>query len=542
MSERFKGLKERLKKVGDALTSGVQEDWENLDESDPRPTDKMAGRGLLNLFSAFGEASDPDFEKPKSLYDGKEMMAFDPTGVMGTTKAVGKAAKTAKSLPMDKASRMARAKEMGFDLDTKWYHGTTFDINEFKPDKQGMSFFTESPGFADGFSTFRKTNESNFDVPVTPNVIPAHLSVKNTFDFSNPEHLNSIKDALPQRFSVNSLKRGDWEVMEHPAVAKAIKDAGYDSMYVVEGGYKNIGVFDPSKIRSKFAKFDPKDAKSGKITAGLGGAAVGGSLLSGGEAKAQEINMEPQDKKKSQLESGVRGAAQGLSMGYADEIAGGAGAAYDVATGESNFSDIMDAYRKNRDDSRKQYKKAAKDNPKTFKGGEAAGVVGSFMLPGVGALRGAKAGAALGAAAGIGRSESDLTQGDVGGVAQDAAVGAALGAAGGKAFEKIAPRFGSLAEKMGLKKAAMSADDEFRSQLNPDLYKLQNTGKVTPKMKSEVNQLDAAASVEREVIQRDLMRKAEEAGFNNLDDYFKFKQDMLLNKIRSTDDTIAAAG
>ena len=39
------------------------------------------------------------------------------------------------SLPMDEASRMARAKEMGFDTDNPVYHGTMKDFPEFSKDK-----------------------------------------------------------------------------------------------------------------------------------------------------------------------------------------------------------------------------------------------------------------------------------------------------------------------------------------------------------------------------------------------------------------------
>jgi len=41
------------------------------------------------------------------------------------------AAKTANDLPMDEASRMARAREMGFDVDNPVYHGTTHKFDEF---------------------------------------------------------------------------------------------------------------------------------------------------------------------------------------------------------------------------------------------------------------------------------------------------------------------------------------------------------------------------------------------------------------------------
>lgn len=38
-------------------------------------------------------------------------------------------------LDMSPEARLARAREMGFDLDTTWYHGTTHNIDEFRPGK-----------------------------------------------------------------------------------------------------------------------------------------------------------------------------------------------------------------------------------------------------------------------------------------------------------------------------------------------------------------------------------------------------------------------
>jgi hypothetical protein len=57
-----------------------------------------------------------------------------------------------KTLPTDEASRMARAREMGFDVDTPWYHGTTHDIQEFGGGAHNVEghfgaghYFTDSP-------------------------------------------------------------------------------------------------------------------------------------------------------------------------------------------------------------------------------------------------------------------------------------------------------------------------------------------------------------------------------------------------------------
>lgn len=64
--------------------------------------------------------------------------AGDPLSMIdGPANAMAGVARTAKALPLDDASRMARAKEMGFTTDT--YHGTTRVFDAFDPDLIGTS-------------------------------------------------------------------------------------------------------------------------------------------------------------------------------------------------------------------------------------------------------------------------------------------------------------------------------------------------------------------------------------------------------------------
>lgn len=79
-------------------------------------------------------------------------------------KALSKAAP--KALDMSEAARMARAKEMGFDTGTTWYHGTKADISNFDPNALGAStnapsarrgfFFTKDPSTASDYSKLSK--------------------------------------------------------------------------------------------------------------------------------------------------------------------------------------------------------------------------------------------------------------------------------------------------------------------------------------------------------------------------------------------------
>lgn len=149
----------------------------------------------------------------------------------------------------------------------------------------------------------------------------------------------------------------------------------------------------------------------------------------------------------SQTESGVRGAAQGASLGLADEITGGLGAAYDVSPfGNSPIDQLVERYRQNRDESRAAYDAAKKANPKTYLGGEIGGGLATMLVPGLGVAKGAKlaqaikTGALAGGIAGFGGSNADLTKPDIGNYASAAgstAGGAALGAGTAGLFHTV---------------------------------------------------------------------------------------------------------
>jgi hypothetical protein len=130
--------------------------------------------------------------------------------------------------------------------------------------------------------------------------------------------------------------------------------------------------------------------------------------------------------------------AQGLTLGYADELYGLGGAVLGKREENEGF---WDRYKRFRDEERARVDAIKEESPIWSTTGEIIGGVGSALATGGLALKArggaalgraglAKLGAAEGLAAGAGFSRSDLTEGEVGGVAADAALGGALGAAG----------------------------------------------------------------------------------------------------------------
>lgn len=150
----------------------------------------------------------------------------------------------------------------------------------------------------------------------------------------------------------------------------------------------------------------------------------------------------------TELESFGRGAASGATFGFADELAGAAEAGGKALFGKDKLVDVLDNYRKYRDESRQAFKAAEEKNPASFLAGEVAGGIGTGLATGgagvAGAVgktglkelmkQGAKIGAAQGAASGLGLSEADLAEGDVSGVAKDVALGAGTGYVAGGAL------------------------------------------------------------------------------------------------------------
>lgn len=167
-------------------------------------------------------------------------------------------------------------------------------------------------------------------------------------------------------------------------------------------------------------------------------------------------SAQPSSEDPGYLMSGLRGAAQGATFGFEDELAGGLSGAL-AAPGAlfgGKFDDIINAYRQTRDSERAANKSAEEANPKTFLASNIGGSLIPALLTG-GASEGAtaaslgsdaasaakaggllsrlggavKTGAAAGAAAGLGNSDADLTQGDIGGAIGDTVSGGVNGAA-----------------------------------------------------------------------------------------------------------------
>lgn len=212
------------------------------------------------------------------------------------------------SVPMDQASRMARAAQQGYTIPA--YHGTNSDFGEFKRVDGGNArgagyYFTESPETASAYATGENVNRITPEGNAGPNVMPVMLQAKKVFDESamlSRQQINELQKAAVAEGQ--DWKRGElaktFDYAYKPTatnvaqtlsydpdvVNRILQRAGYDARkggamdrQGAIAGQSDIVVFDPSQIRSRFAAFDPKNKGSASILASLLGVAGAGAAM-----------------------------------------------------------------------------------------------------------------------------------------------------------------------------------------------------------------------------------------------------------------------
>ncbi len=194
------------------------------------------------------------------------------------------------------------------------YHGTARDITTFKPKQAGAIFLTELTDFAEDFAGHSKNWMVNhYQEFLTPkqvkkaillaeeqvkkdyskrdakqfldelkqnpeeykgetldyfskeianmmssgeNIMPFYVKAENPFDYENPTHVDAlykgVADVVGEEFAFSKerLKSGDWSAIEDDLSQQVIKNLGFDSFYVSEGEHKNLGVYEPTQIKS----------------------------------------------------------------------------------------------------------------------------------------------------------------------------------------------------------------------------------------------------------------------------------------------------
>jgi hypothetical protein len=201
-----------------------------------------------------------------------------PAGSLGAGPSM---ARKASALPMDEASRMARANEM-FPVEA--YHATRRDFPAFENAKIGSNLDTGYYGTGHYFApTPSKTNQyiiGNYKTgasgEVIPEffmgsqVIPARLAMKNPLVIDKAARR---ADTVAEVERLTGFKSTDWPLpeAERAPFMDALKKAGFDGVQVnVSGKPAEYVVPNAEQVRSRFAAFDPAKRNSADLLASYG--------------------------------------------------------------------------------------------------------------------------------------------------------------------------------------------------------------------------------------------------------------------------------
>jgi hypothetical protein len=174
-------------------------------------------------------------------------------------------------LPMDEASRMARAKEMWF-RDMKLYHGTNADITEFDPSLGGRTSRSQA-GSQGVWSSLSPDVAEDFANQAAMAQNTAQMSLPGSVEASGQNIIPLLHRA--EKPGVIHLS-GDEMNHEIAATLADSWEKGYDAIMLknYRGGKSIVVVKDPSQLRSPHARFDPEKKNSANLLAGITGAAV----------------------------------------------------------------------------------------------------------------------------------------------------------------------------------------------------------------------------------------------------------------------------
>ena len=266
--------------------------WEGIRGKADDPSLGYIGASML---PGVGEATDLveigaglQDRSPGRIGLGLAGLALPFVGAAGVRKLL----KGRRKLPMDEASRLARAEEMGFDLDV--YHGThsteglgrgDWDyLDPNAPQDISLSgimgpkgtWVARNPEYANEYTVPRLSKERDRQAILAGlmpyrdpgRIYPLKVRSKKILEQDSQEW-NDLVEEITGRRDIGPL----W--MSHmDEVLEGAKRAGWEGI-----GFDHLNpegtmmMFDPKNIRSRWAAFDPSKAGSRNLLAGIGGLA-----------------------------------------------------------------------------------------------------------------------------------------------------------------------------------------------------------------------------------------------------------------------------
>jgi len=172
-------------------------------------------------------------------------------------------------LDMETEARTQRAKEMGFDTERVFYHGTSKTFDEFQASERGVSgpgiYLTNDPAEAGAY-----TNAAD-----AAQVIPLYVRGKLAPIGKRSEIIAKHADEIESRANQEALEANDF--MREDAIFSTAFDRianekmaeeGYAGLIQFEDNMSTqLVIFDPANVRSVYAKFDPELTDSRNLSA-----------------------------------------------------------------------------------------------------------------------------------------------------------------------------------------------------------------------------------------------------------------------------------
>ena len=176
-----------------------------------------------------------------------------------------------KGLDMSHEARMQRAKDMGFDVDNKYFVSSLEDIREFLPHGEFAGYsgvsgisVTDNPKLANRY--LERYWDTRYDgTPFSKNVIPVFIKPGNMLDVATSPYKSPVQMGypLPSNY-VNPLIRDGYDSMRVPdslSLKGGVKHS--DAKNALRG--HEIVLTRPDQIRSVHAAFDPDFVDSSNI-------------------------------------------------------------------------------------------------------------------------------------------------------------------------------------------------------------------------------------------------------------------------------------
>jgi hypothetical protein len=224
---------------------------------------------------------------PRAKAMNQKTFGFAEGGTVGPEEWMAEEHVNHKVLPTtEREANLAKFLKPSVDK-RRMYHATNRNFNEFDSSKyktssadpvvSGTTFLSPDPEWASKWATTDKSMGLKsppwvLGKPRPWHVMPVHAQVTNPFDYENPEHIKALNKEVDEMKIIGSLDiPNNWKHIERSVIQNAIKKLGHDSFYVSESGMKNLGVYDPKKIKSAIGNRGTYDTTKADITKAKGG-------------------------------------------------------------------------------------------------------------------------------------------------------------------------------------------------------------------------------------------------------------------------------